>query len=90
MMMKVKMEKRWQDKDEDDDEEIDLAIGIKRVAIVGVPVNSRNKSVFYDFTDSDRKSEGRWITSGNSRLSRDSRSRCETRMDTEIFAIVLR
>lgn len=51
-----------EDKDEGEDEEIDLAIGIERVAnarIVGVPVNSRNKSVFYDFTDSDRKSEGR-------------------------------
>lgn len=50
------------DEDESEDEEIDLTISIERVAsarIVGVPVNSRNKSVFYDFTDSDRKSEGR-------------------------------
>lgn len=48
--------------EEAEDEKIDLAIGISRVAnarIVGVPINSRNKNVFYDFTDSDRKSEGR-------------------------------
>lgn len=60
------------DNDEDESEEIDPTIGIEPVAnarIVGVPDNSCNKSVFYDFTDSDRKSEGRWITSGNSRLS---------------------
>lgn len=62
---------------------------VANARIVGVLVNCRNKSVFYDFTDSDRKSEGLWITSGNSRLSRDSRSRCETWMDTEIFVIVL-
>lgn len=69
-----------------------LTISIERVAsarIVGVPVNFRNKNVFYDFTDSDRKSEGRWITSENSRLSRDSRSRCETWMGIEIFTAVL-
>lgn len=34
---------------------------------------TRNKSVFYDFTDGNRKSEGLRITSENSRLTRDFR-----------------